>query len=577
MFQIHKKLKSTYKALALQQSIGAIFLFLDEFAGVLPIYFVGLALDEFKTGTITSTFLFNTILKIIGISLFSYTISVAWMFFIHNAGNYGGYFLRKKFFASLLTKQMNFFEKYTAGDLLARASNDIDFVDGYFGGGFLLLMDSFAYPIVYIGLMAYLTSWKLTLATIAPFPIITILYFFTADELEKRADSTYQKFSLVSQEILEMAEGIKLIRSFCNEQVRLNKLSYKVKLYFDAVYFKARLDAILNPIVNFITEISTIIAFSYGSFLVSKGEITYGNLVSFFMFVYMFTWAAMASSFYVQLYKSALASAERIVEILNAKEKENTGTKELKTIESIEFKNFNFKYGNEMQIVLENLSFKMKKKEKIAIVGKTGSGKTTLIRSLLNLYDMKEGLFINGEDYRTFSPKSFKKQIAYVSQREQVFSDSIYNNVTFFDSSYTIDEVKEVLKIAHLDENFPLGIKTQIGERGLSLSGGQRQRLSIARALITRPSLLLLDDAFSAIDSKTATKIIQSFNKTSMFESLIVVTHKPAIAKEMDRIVVIEDGKVKEEGTHAELLEKGGWYATEFSCLQEKNIEKEEV
>lgn len=574
MFKIHKKLKSTYKALCLQQSIGAIFLFMDEFAGVLPIYFVGLALDEFKQGTITSSFLFSTISKIIGVSLFSYTVSVLWMFFIHNAGNYGGYFLRRKFFTSLLTKSMNFFEKYTAGDLLARVSNDVDFVDAYFSAGFLLLMDSFAYPIVYIGLMAYLTSWKLTLATVAPFPIITILYFFTANELEKRANGMYQKFSLLSQEILEMAEGIKLIRSFCNEKVRLNKLSYKVKLYFDAVYFRARIDAILNPIVSFITEISTIIAFCYGSFLVYKGEITYGNLASFFMFVYMFTWAAMASSFYVQLYKSALACAERLVEIFNAKEKENTGAKELKSIESLEFKNFNFKYGNEMQTVLKNFSFKMKRKEKIAVVGKTGSGKTTFIRAILNLYDMQEGLFINGEDYRTFSTNSLRKQIAYVSQREQVFSDSIYNNVTFFNSSYTEDEVNEVLKIAHLDENFPEGLKTKIGERGLNISGGQRQRLSIARALITHPSLLLLDDAFSAIDSKTAQKIIQSFKNCSMFESLILVTHKPIIAKEMDRIIVMEEGKVQEEGTHSELLEKGGWYAKEFSSQKHENIKE---
>lgn len=577
MFKIHKKLKSTYKALFLQQGIGAIFLFMDEFAGMLPVYFVGLALDEFKKGSITSFFLFSIIIKIVAISLFSYSISVVWMFFIHNSGNYGGYFLRRKIFASLLKKPMSFFEKYTSGDLLTRNSNDVDFVDSYFGGGFLLLMDSFAYPIAYIGLMAYLISWKLTLATVAPFPIVTIVYFLTANEIEKRASNTYKRFSLVSQEILEMAEGIKLIRSFCNEQVRLNRLSYKVKLYFDAVYFKAKLDAILNPIVMFITEISTIIAFCYGSFLVYKGEISYGNLASFFMFVYMFTWSAMASSFYVQLYKSALASAERLLEIFNAKEKEFQGTKELKTIESIEFKQFNFGYNDEQKKVLKDFSFSMKKGEKIAVVGKTGSGKTTLIRTLLNLYDMGEGLFINGEDYRAFSPISFKKQIAYVSQREQVFSDTIYNNVTFFDTSYTEDEVKEVLKIAHLDESFPQGIQTKIGERGMSLSGGQRQRLSIARALITRPSFLLLDDAFSAIDSKTTSKIIKSFKEKPMFESLLVVTHKPAIAKEMDRIIVLEDGMLKEEGTHAELLQRDGWYANEFARQKNESSERKEA
>ena len=603
MFQIHKKLKDTYKALLLKQVVGGIFLFSDEFFGVMPLYFVGVALDQFKSGEISQHFIITIIAKIAGFSLLSYTVSVLWMFFVHNSGNYGGYFLRRKFFASLLKKPMNFFEKYKSGDLLARANNDVDWIDSYFGAGFLLLMDSFAYPIVFICIMGSLTSWKLTLATVAPFPIITILYFFTADELEKRAGALYGKFSIVSQEILQMAEGIKLVRSFCNEQVRLQKLSRQVKLYFDAVYFKVKLAAILLPITGLVTEVATIIAFCYGSVLVYRGEITYGNLASFFMFVYSFTWAAMASSKYVELYKGALASANRLVEVLDAKEKEHVGNKELKSIESIEFKHFNFAYNAEQKNVLQDFSFSMKKGERVAVVGKTGSGKTTLARSLLNLYEMKDGLFVNGEDYRTFSSTSYKKQIGYVSQREQVFSDTIFNNVSFFDTNCTEDEVNKVLEMAHMDDvkTFPSGLYTQIGERGMSLSGGQRQRLSIARALIARPSLLILDDAFSAIDAKTTSKIIRSLKATSdvpalhtdgareqkesvneldastegsdsstFFDSLLVITHKPSISKEMDRIIVMEDGKICEEGNHDELMKKGGWYALEFSMQEEE-------
>jgi len=578
MFQIHKKLKDTYRALLSRQIIGGIFLFSDEFFGVMPLYLVGVALDHFKSGNITGQFMITIIAKIFGFSLLSYIVSVLWMFFTHNSGNYGGYFLRRKFFASLLRKPMNFFEKYKTGDLLARSNNDIDWVDSYFGDGFLLLMDSFAYPIVFIVIMGCLTSWKLTFATVAPFPIVTILYFFTANEIEKRTGVVYEKMSGVSQEILQMAEGVKLVRSFCNEQVRLKKLSVKAKLFFDAIYFRMKMDAVLVPITGLITEIATIIAFCYGSVLVYRGEITYGNLASFFMFVYSFTWAAMASSQYVQLYKTALAAANRLVEVFNAKEKEKTGSKELKQIESMEFKHFNFAYNAEQKNVLQDFSFSMKKGERVAVVGKTGSGKTSLARSLLNLYEMQDGLLINGEDYRNFSPTSYKKQIAYVSQREQVFSDTIFNNVTFFDSSYSEMQVNEVLQIAHLDDvkSFPDGIHTQIGERGMTLSGGQRQRLSIARALITHPSLLILDDAFSAIDTRTTAKIIQSFKEAShkegatFFDSLLVITHKPSIAKEMDRIIVLEDGKICEEGCHDELMKKGGWYANEFSLQEEE-------
>lgn len=578
MFTINKKLKDTYHALLPKQLFGAIFLFMDEFVGFLPVYFAGVALDAFKDGSVNKEFLFWTIVKIVGISIISYTISVIWMYFVHNAGNYGGYFLRRKMFASILKKPMSFFEKYTSGDILARTSNDVDFVDYYFGAGTLLLMDSFAYPIVYMGTVAYLISWKLTLASVLPFPLVTILYFFTASEIQKRSANTYSKFSHLSQEILEMTEGIKLIRSFCNEEVRLNKLSKKVKLYFDALYFKIKLDSLLKPVSSFITEISVLIAFCYGSYLVSIGELTPGKLAAFFMFLGLLTWSCIASSFYIQMCKEALASTERVCEILNAKQREAQGTKEITSIESVQFKNFGFKYENGEKEALQNLNFSLKKGERVAVVGKTGSGKTTLIRSLLHIYDMQMSILINGEESNQISDASLRKLIAYVSQREQVFSDTIYNNVSFFDSNYSEEEVKEVLKLACFDdvEGFPEGIQTQIGERGMSLSGGQRQRLSIARALIKKPSLLILDDSFSAIDSKTTSKLLESFKNCTLFDSLLVVTHKPIVAESMDKIIVLNDGTIEEIGTHQQLIQKAGWYATEFLTKHEQTKDQEE-
>ena len=259
--------------------------------------------------------------------------------------------------------------------------------------------------------------------------------------------------------------------------------------------------------------------------------------------------------------------------------RETSGTKEITSIESVQFKDFSFKYENGEREALQNLNFSLKKGERVAVVGKTGSGKTTLIRALLHIYNMQMSILINGEESKKISDSSLKKLIGYVSQREQVFSDTIYNNVSFFDSSYSEGQVEEVLKLACFDDvqNFPDGIQTQIGERGMSLSGGQRQRLSIARALIKKPSLLVLDDSFSAIDSKTTGKLLDSFKKCSFFDTLLVVTHKPIVAENMDKIIVLNDGTIEEMGSHEQLIKKGGWYATEFLTKAEENNKEEEI
>ena len=276
MFKIQKEAEEIFKSIRLKRMFGGFFLLSDEFLTVVPGYYIGLAVDELKNSTMTQSALIAYVVKIIFFTCMGYFFSSMFMFFIHNSGNRAAYLFRKKIISSVLKKTPPFFKKYTSGDILARTSNDVTAVENYFANGFIMLMDSFAYPGAAIFMMSVLISWKLTLAVVLPIPLITIIYFSLGKAIKDRTGKTYAEFSKVNQGILELAEGIKLIRCYVNEQVRLKKLSSIVKNYFSVLYAQVKLTSILQPCTAFITNLCIIIAFCYGGYLVHIGEITSG-------------------------------------------------------------------------------------------------------------------------------------------------------------------------------------------------------------------------------------------------------------------------------------------------------------
>ncbi len=575
MFDIEKKSGAIYKKIKSYRTIGALFLLADEFTVVFPAYFLGLAIDEFKTGTLTPESLLGWSFKILAVTLLSYMLSTLFIFFMHNSGNKAGYLFRRKIFSSLLDKTPQFFNKFSSGDILARGTNDVRMLDNYFAVGLIMLMDSFIYPLVCILSASILISWKLTLAVVLPVPLITLLYVLTGEKLQELSGKTFKSFGAVNQEILEMAEGIKLIRCFVNEQVRLNKLSKTAKAYFSILYAKVKLEMLLGPVTKTITYVSALIAFLYGGYLVYNGELTSGNLVTFFIFVNLFSWSAMASCFYMQLYKVAGAAIERVNEIFNTefsiKHKENLNLKKLDNIESLEFNKLSFNYeetkDNANNKVLKDISFTVKKGQTLGISGKTGAGKSTLIKQIFCLYPESKGVLINGIESEKLDLKTLRKKIGFVSQTPHLISGSIYDNICFFRSGMSQEKIDKAVRLADL-ENFVKslkdGLQTQIGEKGVNLSGGQRQRISLARAILSEPDILILDDAVSALDADTESKILQNLKENNLFKICIICSHRISAIKDADEIIVIDDGKITERGTHQDLLLKRGWYAEQF-------------
>ena len=578
MFKIQKEAGAIFKSIRLKRMFGGFFLLSDEFLTVVPGYYIGLAVDELKNSTMTQSALIEYVLKIIFFACLSYFLSSMFMFFIHNSGNRAAYLFRKKIISSVLKKTPPFFKKYTSGDILARTSNDVAAVENYFANGFVMLMDSFAYPGVTIFMMSILISWKLTLAVVLPIPLITLIYFSLGKVIKDRTSKTYAEFSKVNQGILELAEGIKLIRCYVNEQVRLKKLSSIVKNYFSVLYAQVKLTSILPPCTTFITNLCIIIAFCYGGYLVRIGEITSGNLVSFFVFVGVIAWSGMASGFYLQIQKSADAAIDRI----NALIRDNNefppmeNKEKIERIEKISFKNFSFAYSDSEKKVLQDISFEISQGEILGITGKTGSGKTSLIKQFFSLYPQNENIFVNNIPLKNCDIFSFRNKTAYVSQRPQLLSGTIRENLCFYEKEIEKEKILKVLEAADVKsdiEKLTNGIDTKIGEKGVMLSGGQRQRIALARALLKEPEVLILDDAISAVDADTEVKIIENLKKSSSFNICIISAHRLSAVQHADKIIVLDDGKIIQQGTHEKLIKEGGWYAEQFEYQHSHSAE----
>ncbi|UTC66193.1 MULTISPECIES: ABC transporter ATP-binding protein [unclassified Treponema] len=578
MFKIQKEAGDIFKSIRFKRMFGGLFLLSDEFLTVVPGYYIGLAVDELKNSTMTQSSLIAYVLKIIFFTCLGYFFSAMFMFFIHNSGNKASYLFRKKILSSVLKKTPPFFKKYTSGDILARTSNDVIALENYFSLGFIMMMDSFAYPGVAIFMMSVLISWKLTVAVVLPIPLITLIYFSLGKTIKDRTSKSYAEFSKVNQGILELAEGIKLIRCYVNEQVRLKKLSSIVKNYFSVLYAQVKLTSLLQPCTVFITNLCIIIAFCYGGYLVHAGEITSGNLVSFFVFVGMIAWSGIASGFYLQLQKSGEAAIDRI----NALIKDNNefppmdGKTQIEKVEKISFKNFSFAYSDSEKKVLQDVSLEVSQGQILGITGKTGSGKTSLIKQFFSLYPQNENIFINNLPLKDCDVFSFRNKTVYVSQRPELLSGTVCENLCFYTQNIEKEKILKVLETADVKsdiEKLANGIDSKIGEKGVMLSGGQRQRIALARALLKEPQVLILDDAISAVDADTEVKIIENLKKSSSFNICIISAHRLSAVQHADKIIVLDEGKIIQQGTHEELIKAGGWYAEQFEYQHSHSAE----
>lgn len=550
--------------------LAIVFLFLSDVVGLIPPYITGRLTDAIFEGSIA----LNKFLIILALDLFiigiKYFLAMGWSYFTFRAANEIDYKTRDNLMTKFLRQSLKFFEKHPTGSLMAKSTNDVDSISNLAGMGTLSFFDSTVFPIIIIIMMMVVVDVKLTLAAIIPLPILAYLSILIGDRILVRWDKVQKAFDELNTNVLEDVEGIRIIRVFNLQKSRRNKFEQKGKNLLDRNMDVVKYQALLTPIQRIIPAFTFIIGIGYGSILISRGEISIGQLVSFTYYLNMLVWPMYAFGNFINLKQQANASMDRVQEVLDYKEDiiESDEAIDIRSNPDIEFINHSFKYPSSKEDVLKDLNIKIEKGKSLGVLGKTGSGKSTFVKQLLHLYPMRtNSILINEDRLHRYTISSIRERIGYVPQKHMIFSKSIRDNIKLSKPDATDEEVMKAIRLADFEKDlkiFPKGLDTLCGERGVSLSGGQKQRIGIARAFLKDPDILILDDAMSAVDGRTEKNIINNIKKIREGKTMIISSHRISQVKDLDEIVVLDEGKIIERGTHDELIREGKWYSRQY-------------
>lgn len=490
------------------------------------------------------------------------------------------YDLKNDIYAHYQSLSLSFYKRNNTGDLMARISEDVSRVRMYLGPAIMYGMNL---VVLFLILIPYMLSInvRLTVYALAPLPLLSISIYFVNNLINRRAEEIQKSLSGLSTFVQEAFSGIRVLKSFTREEERIGKFSQASNEYKDKSLRLTRVNALFYPLILALIGLSTILTVFVGGAEVIRGTLSFGNIAEFIIYVNLLTWPVTSLGWVTSIIQRAAASQKRINEFMFTVSEIKSDKDISRAIKGkIELKNVTFVYPDSGIKAIKDLSFRVNPGQSLAIIGSTGSGKSTIANLLLRMYDVSEGqILIDDINIKDYSTSSLRSQIGYVPQDVFLFSDTIENNIAFGSINFNESQVRQAARDADLYDNimeFEEGFKTKIGERGITLSGGQKQRLSIARAVIRDPQILILDDCLSAVDTKTENTILNSMKKIMVDRTSIVISHRVSSAKLADRIIVLDDGQLIEEGDHESLMEINGVYKEfyERQLMADEIVEK---
>ena len=553
--------------------LGVLFICLSNYFGIQMPKIVKNATNDFLKD-IQHTTDFNSILllslKLAGMYLLFSILKGFFLFLTRQTiiivSRYIEYDLKNEIYAQYQRLNYSFYKKNTTGDLMNRISEDVSQVRMYLGPGLMYTINLAILSVMAIYTMMQINV-SLTLIVLIPLPIMSVMIYKVSSKMNALSKLVQKEQSLLSTIVQETFSGIRVIKAYLRELEMQEKFDASSDMYKERTMKQVRVNALFMPTIVFLIGLSTLLAIYYGGLLTYSNKITPGDIVAFIFYINMLTWPFASVGWVTSIIQRASASQERINEFLKIQPAIINPTEvPFPQINTLEFKNVTFSYEDSDVPVLDEVSFSFKAGEKIGFIGRTGSGKSTLLNVLLRQFDPTSGkVLVNGQDLKTIHLDDYRKQVGVVPQEVFLFSDTIKNNIAFgvTDHEVTEAELIEVTKQAHVYHNieaFPDKFDTLLGERGVNLSGGQKQRVSIARALIRKPHMLVLDDCLSAVDTETEDVILKAVEESSLDRITVIVSHRISSLRFVDRIYVLDAGKIIEYGTHDDLIQRGGLY-----------------